>query len=152
MRRILVIDDDCDVADSLVLLLETYGASARAAYGGAAGVEAVATFKPQVVLLDLGMPEIDGFETARRIRALPDGRSIELIALSAWDRDAVKERAGALFDDHLVKPAPLDTLCQLLLCHDHCSQKSLPCPIFKEPQASRNAETHRVCRRERNHM
>ncbi len=73
MRRILIVDDDLDVADSLVLLLETYGASARATYGGAAGLEAVATFKPQVVLLDLGMPEIDGFETARRIRALPEG-------------------------------------------------------------------------------
>ncbi len=63
MRRILVIDDDCDVADSLVLLLETYGASARAAYGGAAGLEAVAAFNPQVVLLDLGMPEIDAPHT-----------------------------------------------------------------------------------------
>ncbi len=137
MKRILVIDDNCDVADSLVLLLETYGASARAAYGCAAGLEAIATFKPQVILLDLGMPGIDGFETARRIRALPEGKCTEIIALSAWDRDAVKERAGALFDNYLVKPAPLDTLCQLLLCHSHCWHKSTLPSFVNKPSVTR---------------
>jgi CheY-like chemotaxis protein len=130
MRRILVIDDEMDVADSLVMLLETYGAVAGAAYSCAAGLEALQTFKPEVVLLDLGMPIVDGFETARRIRASPEGAGVEIFALSAWDKDTVKEQACDLFDGHLVKPAPFDKLCQLLLCHAHCAQKSLPCPLF----------------------
>ncbi len=136
MRRILVIDDERDVADSLVMLLKTYGASACAAYSCAAGLEAIETFKPQVVLLDLGMPVLDGFETARRIRALPEGIDIEIVALSAWDKEAVKERTCALFDNHLVKPAPLDALCQLLLCHAHCSEKLRPCPLFSKEAKS----------------
>jgi len=130
MRRVLVIDDEEDVADSLVMLLETYGATARAAYNCATGLEALQTFKPKVVLLDLGMPVIDGFETARRIRALPEGAGVELFALTAWDKETVKERTRNLFDGHLVKPAPVERLCELLLCHAHCSQKSLPCPLF----------------------
>jgi CheY-like chemotaxis protein len=130
MKRVLVIDDETDVADSLVMLLEAYGAVASAAYSCAAGLAALQTFQPDVVLLDLGMPVVDGFETARRIRAFPQGANVELFALSAWDKDTVKERTCDLFDGHLVKPAPLDKLCQILLCHAHCSQKSLPCPLF----------------------
>ncbi len=117
-------------------------ASACAAYSCTAGLEAIEAFKPQVVLLDLGMPIVDGFETAKRIRALPVGRDMKIIALSAWDKEAVKERACALFDNHLVKPAPLDALCQLLLCHAHCSEKLRPCPLFsKEAKSPSDAES-----------
>jgi CheY-like chemotaxis protein len=130
MRRILVVDDEHDVADSLVLFLETYGAEVRAAYGGSAALDAVETFKPEVILLDLGMPCVDGFETARRIRSTPDGSDVEIIALTAWDKESVADRACGLFDNHLVKPAQIDTLCNRLLCHAHCLQKSKPCALF----------------------
>lgn len=114
-RRILVIDDNRDVADSLVILLEMFGSIARAAYSGAAGLEALTTFKPELIFLDLGMPGMDGYETARRIRALPEGCGVKLIALTGWGKDQVKSRAyDAGFDIHFTKPAAPDALRELL--------------------------------------
>ncbi|BDV34203.1 ATP-binding protein [Methylocystis iwaonis] len=113
--RILVIDDDRDVADSQKALLEISGASVRVAYSGAAGVAALSLFKPDLVLLDLGMPEMDGYETAQRIRALPEGRSVKLVALTGWGREQVFQRARAAgFDLQITKPASLEALGEAL--------------------------------------
>ncbi|WP_457797795.1 PAS domain S-box protein [Methylocystis sp. S23] len=114
-RRILVIDDDHDVADSLVMFLETFGATVRAVYSGAAGLEAVPAFKPDLIFLDLGMPGMDGYETARRIRALPEGRDVKLVALTGWGQEQVNDRAReAGFDRQLTKPAGFEALQELL--------------------------------------
>jgi CheY-like chemotaxis protein len=113
--RILVIDDDHDVADSLVMLLETFGAEVQVAYSGDAGLEAVAAFRPKLVFLDIGMPRMDGYETARRLRALPQGRDLTLVALTGWGQEQVNTRAkDAGFDRQLTKPAGLEDLEQLL--------------------------------------
>jgi CheY-like chemotaxis protein len=114
-RRVLVIDDDHDVADSLVIFLETFGACARAAYNCETGVVAVREFRPDLVFLDLGMPKIDGYETARRIRALPEGRGIKLVALTGWGQEQIQDRAReAGFDCQLTKPAGIEALQALL--------------------------------------
>ncbi|WP_424363619.1 PAS domain S-box protein [Methylocystis parvus] len=114
-RRILVIDDDHDVADSLVMFLETFGATVQVAYSGAAGIEALVSFKPDLVFLDLGMPSMDGYETARRIRALPEGAGVQLVALTGWGQEQVNDRARAAgFDRQLTKPAGFEALQELL--------------------------------------
>ncbi|QGM45672.1 response regulator [Methylocystis heyeri] len=114
-RRVLVIDDDHDVADSLVLLLETFGATARAAYSGAEGLEQIPQFKPELVFLDLGMPHMNGYETAARIRECPEGRALNLVALSGWgqEEDVARSRQAG-FDDHFTKPADIEALEELL--------------------------------------
>jgi PAS domain S-box-containing protein len=114
-RRVLVIDDDHDVADSLVLLLETFGATACAAYSGAEGLELIPKFKPELVFLDLGMPRMNGYETAARIRESAEGRALNLVALSGWgqEEDVARSRQAG-FDDHFTKPADIEALEELL--------------------------------------
>jgi len=113
--RVLVIDDDHDVADSLVMLLETFGADVQVAYSGESGLDAVEAFRPRLVFLDIGMPRMDGYETARRMRALPQGRDVTLVALTGWGQEQINDRAKlAGFDRQLTKPAGLDDLEQLL--------------------------------------
>ena len=85
-RRVLVVDDNQDVADSLVLVFETLGVEARGVYDGPAALDAAADFKPDVVFLDLGMPGMDGFETARRLRQVFAGRDVLIVALTGWGR------------------------------------------------------------------
>lgn len=114
-RRVLVIDDDKDVADSLAMLLELLGCDVRTAYNGAAGVNLVTEFRPSVVFLDLGMPDMNGFETARHIRAEAAGQKACLVALTGWGQDADKRRTReAGFDRHLVKPADMDAIEEIL--------------------------------------
>jgi PAS domain S-box-containing protein len=114
-RRVLVIDDNRDVAESLAMLLDTFGADVRTASSGPAGLDALAEFAPELVFLDLGMPGMDGYETARRIRERPEGRGVLLVALTGWGQDGDRDRTReAGFDRHLVKPADLDALQALL--------------------------------------
>jgi PAS domain S-box-containing protein len=114
-RRVLVVDDTRDVADSLAILLENLGATVRVAYSGADAIGACSEFKPEFIFLDIGMPEMDGFETARRLRDLPSGRSSMLIALTGWGEEAMRRRAAkAGFDHHLTKPADVAELERLL--------------------------------------
>jgi len=114
-RRILVVDDDRDVADSFVMLLRCLGMDVRVAYGGAAALAAVAEFKPRLAFVDIGMPGMDGYETARQIRRVPAGQDLILVALSGWDRDDDRRRsAEAGFDHHFVKPIEVDGLEKLL--------------------------------------
>ncbi len=121
-RRVLVIDDDRDVADSLAMLLDVLGCDVRTAYSGAVGVSLVSDFRPRIVFLDIGMLEMNGYETARRIRSEPAGRQAQLIALTGWGQDLDKKHTReAGFDRHLVKPADIDILEEILAA---CGEES----------------------------
>jgi signal transduction histidine kinase/CheY-like chemotaxis protein len=114
-RRILIVDDSRDGGESLALLLRVLGAEVALAHSGRQALECVAAFNPDVVLLDIGMPGMDGYEVARRIRANPAHRNMQLIALTGWGQDEDRQRSAAAgFNHHLVKPADVDKLRQLL--------------------------------------
>jgi signal transduction histidine kinase len=105
-RRVLVVDDNRDGADMLSAIVELLGNEVRTAADGVEAVEAAAEFLPDVVLMDLGMPRMNGYEAARHIRAQDWGRDMTLIALTGWGQEADKQRTReAGFDHHLVKPA-----------------------------------------------
>jgi CheY-like chemotaxis protein len=113
--RILVVDDNRDAADSLGTLLEMQGADVSVVHDGSAALTAIATHRPSVVLLDIGMPGIDGYELARRARKQPGGQDITLIALTGWGQDKdrrLSEEAG--IDYHLIKPVEFQALVDLL--------------------------------------
>ncbi len=114
-RTILVVDDNEDSAMSLSMLLEVNGHETHVAHDGAQAVEAAATVKPDVVLLDIGMPMMNGYEACRRIRAAPGGANILLVALTGWGQDEDRQRTHeAGFDHHLVKPVDPQALMQLI--------------------------------------
>jgi PAS domain S-box-containing protein len=115
-KRVLVVDDNRDAAESLGMLLTMLGATVHVSYSGADALQALATHKPSVVLLDIGMPEMDGYEVARRIREQPDFRDVTLIALTGWGQEKDRRRSRrAGFDFHLTKPANVDALETLLV-------------------------------------
>ena len=101
----LVVDDNVDQAHSAAILLRASGHEVREAYSGTATLEAALEFQPHVVLLDIGLPEIDGYEVARRLRHNPQTKDVRLIALTGYGMEADHQRSvEAGFDDHLVKP------------------------------------------------
>ncbi len=109
-----MVDDSRDSADSLGTILELMGAEVRVVYDGLAALALLDTFRPSAVLLDIGMPTLDGYEVARRIRQDPLGRDITLIALTGWGQDAARRLSHEVgFDDHWVKPVDPDTLMTL---------------------------------------
>jgi CheY-like chemotaxis protein len=115
LRRILVVDDNRDAAESLGVLLEHLGASVTVVHDGPAALAALEAHRPTAVLLDIGMPGMDGYEVARRMRARPGGAALLLIALTGWGQaqdQALSRQAG--FDHHLVKPADIEQLQALL--------------------------------------
>lgn len=113
--RVLVVDDDLAVADSTAVLLELDGHEVRLAHSGHAALELVPLFRPQVVLLDIGLEGMDGFETAKRLRQLPEGRSLCLMAVTGYGDEETKTAAlAAGCDCHLVKPVRIDLLTGLL--------------------------------------
>lgn len=113
--KVLVVDDNTDAADSLGELLTLTGHQSRTAYDGSEALEIATTFLPDVVLCDLGMPGIDGYEVARRLRALPAMRRATLVALTGWGSETDRERsAEAGFDTHLTKPVRLGVLQKAL--------------------------------------
>jgi CheY-like chemotaxis protein len=114
-RRILVVDDNRDAADMLATLLATLGATTHVAHSGDAALSVLESFRPDVVLLDIGMPDLDGYEVARRIRAHPEHCHALLIALTGWGQaqDQARSRAAG-FDHHLIKPLDVDRLRELL--------------------------------------
>ncbi|MGR8933957.1 MAG: PAS domain S-box protein [Gammaproteobacteria bacterium] len=113
--RILVVDDNRDAADSLAALLEILGWQVRQTYNGAECLEQVAVWRPQLVFLDIGMPDIDGCEVARRIRSEPGNDDIKLIALTGWGQEDVRQETRAAgFDRHLVKPVDIKLLEEVL--------------------------------------
>ena len=110
-QRILVVDDNQDAADTLAMLLDADGAQARAVYDGPSALAALPVMRPHTVLLDLGMPDMDGFEVARRIRADPALGGVRIVALTGWGQESDRERTrGAGFDFHLTKPVDLHML------------------------------------------
>jgi PAS domain S-box-containing protein len=114
-RRVLIVDDNVDAADSLAMLLKIDGHEAETAYSAAAALEAVARLRPEIVLLDVGLPQTDGYEIARHLRANNTVPGLRLIALTGYGREEDRERARAAgFDQHLLKPADMDTLKRLL--------------------------------------
>jgi CheY-like chemotaxis protein/two-component sensor histidine kinase len=113
--RILVVDDLRDAADSMAMMLETMGHDVRTAYDGLEAVQNAATFQPNIILLDIGLPRMNGYEVARRIRDEPWGGNVALVALTGWGQDADKRQSlEAGFDHHLTKPVDLVALEKLL--------------------------------------
>lgn len=114
-RRILVVDDSSDSAESLALLLSLDGNETRIAYDGLEAMQAAATFKPDVMLLDIGLPKLNGYQVARKVRELPSGNEMRLIALTGWTEDAARSSSQAAgFDAHFTKPVDHAALTRLL--------------------------------------
>jgi CheY-like chemotaxis protein/nitrogen-specific signal transduction histidine kinase len=118
-RRILVVDDNVDAAVSLELLLKALGHEVRAAFDGSQALRMEAEFHPDVVLLDIGMPGLDGYEVARRLRALRheqrDEQPLRIIAVTGWGQEADRSRSReAGFDVHLVKPVDPNLLTRVI--------------------------------------
>jgi CheY-like chemotaxis protein len=115
-RRILVVDDNRDAAMSMRMLLKVLGADVRVAFNGPDALQLIEEYKPAVVLLDIGMPGMDGYEVARRIRQQNKFDDVMLIALTGWGREDDRRRSqSAGFDQHLTKPAEMRALETLLL-------------------------------------
>ena len=114
-RRVLVVDDSRDAAEMMAMMLEFMGNQVRTAFTGTQAIAAAEAFRPELILMDIGMPELDGYEAARRIREEPWGRDICIIALTGWgqERDRVRSREAGC-DGHLVKPVEPATLERLL--------------------------------------
>jgi signal transduction histidine kinase/ActR/RegA family two-component response regulator len=112
--QVLVVDDNQDAADSLAALLEIDGFDAHAVYDGASAIQLAAEQAPDMIIMDLGMPGMDGYETARAIRQRPGAERILMVALTGWGQNDARRRTGeAGFDYHLVKPVELEQLVRL---------------------------------------
>jgi signal transduction histidine kinase/CheY-like chemotaxis protein len=113
--RIVAVDDNRDAVDTLALLLGRLGAAVTVAYDGESALEAIRAERPRLALVDLGMPVVDGFELARRVREEPALDDVALVALSGWGLEPDRKRSRAAgFDHHLVKPVDVDALRALL--------------------------------------
>ncbi len=114
-RRVLIVDDNEDAANTLVMFMELYGCTARAVHSAQAALDALAGFAPEVALFDIGLPDMNGYELARRVRLLPGGADLLLIAATGWGQESDKQLAFAAgFDHHLTKPIDFDKLRALL--------------------------------------
>lgn len=114
-RRVLIVDDNRDSADSLAMLLEITGNQTWIAHDGLEALDKIERHKPDVVLLDIGLPKLDGHGVCRRLRELPWGKEIVVIALTGWGQEDVRRKsAEAGFNGHLVKPVDYDQLLELL--------------------------------------
>lgn len=114
-RRVLIVDDSMDGAESLAILLQLGGHETHTAHDGVQAIEAVERIRPDVVLLDIGLPGMNGYEVCRRLRQEPWGKDLVLMALTGWGQDEDRHRSKeAGFDVHLVKPVDYDGLLKLL--------------------------------------
>jgi CheY-like chemotaxis protein len=112
---VLIVDDSPDITETLSLLVETVGHEVRTANSGVDGIAVASTFEPDVVLLDLGMPDIDGFEVAERLRASPFGEQLTLIAVTGWVGRAHRARSRKSgFDFFFAKPVTIVQLRDVL--------------------------------------
>ena len=113
--RILIVDDNFDSAESLALLFQTMGSKTCLAHDGQEALVAIEKYTPEVILLDIGLPKLNGHEVCRRVRSQPWGKDIIIIALTGWSQEQdrrLSEDAG--FDGHVVKPVAYDHLLELL--------------------------------------
>jgi len=114
-RRVLVVDDNLDAAESLAMLLAFAGHETRKAHDGIEAVKAAEQFRPDVVLLDIGLPVMNGYDACRRLRQEAWGRSMLLVALTGWGQEEDREQSrDAGFDAHLVKPVDLEALLDVI--------------------------------------
>jgi CheY-like chemotaxis protein len=114
-QGILVVDDDRDSAETLAVLLRVEGYRAETAYDGVEALRVAESCQPQLVLLDISMPEIDGFDVAAKLRERPWARNLRVVAITGWNRVDDRERARmAGFDEYLVKPLDLERLKAVL--------------------------------------
>jgi CheY-like chemotaxis protein len=114
-RRILVVDDNQDSAISLGMMLRLMGNEIQTAHDGLAAIEAAREFRPDMILLDIGLPKINGYDACRRIREQPWSRGMVIVALTGWGQEEDRRRSReAGFDHHLVKPVEIDALRTLL--------------------------------------
>lgn len=114
-RRVLVVDDNRDAAESLAVYLQFGGHTVKTAYDGIEAVEEAESFRPDIILLDIGMPNLNGYEVCRRIRETAWGKSITVIAQTGWGQEDDKRRTReAGFDDHLVKPVDPVTVTKIV--------------------------------------
>ena len=114
-RRILIVDDNYDGADSLAMLLEEVGHETHQAHDGVEALEVAERVRPDAVLLDIGLPKLNGYEVCRRLRERPWGEELMIVALTGWGQDEDRQRSlEAGFDTHLVKPVDHDVLMRLL--------------------------------------
>ena len=114
-RRILIVDDNEDGAESLAMLLQIAGHETHMAHDGLAAIEAAERLRPELVLLDIGLPGMNGYEVCRRIREAPWGKDVVLVALTGWGQEEDRHRSReAGFDAHMVKPVDFDALLNLV--------------------------------------
>lgn len=114
--RVLVVDDNIDAADSIAVLLRLWGHEVAVAYDGAAALEAAARMRPDIALLDIGLPQINGFELAARLRQESWGSELRLVALSGWGQEVDRVRSmSAGFSHHLTKPVDIQALKRILV-------------------------------------
>jgi CheY-like chemotaxis protein len=110
-RRVLIVDDNVDAADSLALVLALDGHVTQAAYSAREALRLVAEFQPELILLDIGLPEMDGYDVARRVREIPALDNVRIVALTGYGQvEDLRKAREAGFDDHLVKPVDFATL------------------------------------------
>lgn len=118
-ERILVVDDERDTADSLARLIESLGYEAKAVYDGSQAIEQAGAFLPDMALIDIGMPDLNGYETVARIRQQRGSQHVILVAVTGWTREEDKQRAYECgFDLHVPKPMSAETLRELLALLD----------------------------------
>ena len=110
-----MVDDNIDAAGTLEMMLKFMGNEVRTAHDGLEGLEAAAAFAPEAILMDIGMPELNGYEACRRMRQEPWGKNIVIVALTGWGQDEDKRRSReAGFNGHLVKPVEPAAIEKLL--------------------------------------
>ncbi len=114
-RRLLVVDDNKDAAESMSMLLEMWGHDVAYAYDGPSALQTAEKWQPEAVFLDIGLPGMDGYEVAERLRELPQAKDAVLIAITGYgqDDDRLRSRRAGI-DHHLVKPVAPDTLRSLI--------------------------------------
>lgn len=141
--RVLVVDDNTDSAESMGMVLDMVGMDHRVAYDGPSALESVQAFRPDVVLLDIGMPEMDGYEVARRIRQSPQDAGTVLIALTGWSQAQDRQRSQeAGFDHHLSKPVDIGALQGYLESLEPQADDAPPAQASHEAGIGRRAARH----------
>ncbi len=113
--RVVIVEDNHDAAEALTMLLELFGHQVTVVSNGTAAIDAVRNATFDIGLVDIGLPGIDGYEVARRIRMIPNAKTMTLVALTGYGQEADKQRAlSAGFDEHLTKPVKIERLQALL--------------------------------------
>jgi CheY-like chemotaxis protein len=114
-QRVLVVDDNMDAAKTLGMVLDLVGHKTRIAHDGTTALQLAAEFEPQVVLLDIGLPEMDGYAVARELRKQRAMANVLLVALTGYGQEDDRRRSQeAGFDIHMIKPVEPEALCELL--------------------------------------